>query len=401
MNKSDITNFLIEKYNTLFTNNRDFLLVFAPGRINLIGEHTDYTGGVVLPAAIDCGTYLLLKPNDTNFINISSLNFEEKKYTIDISKSIIKSNLWTDYLLGILSELNKAGILIQKGFDGVIFGNIPNGSGLSSSASLEMALILGITAVNNVEIPKPGSQKMIDYTLIAQKAENNFVGVNCGIMDQFVIGNAKKNKAIKLDCSNLNFEYCNVTLDDYTILVLNTNKQRKLEESKYNERREECEKGYELLKKFGIEKNFLGKVTVSELNKYIDNIKSISPILVKRLYHIVTENNRVMEAFISLKEKNLPKFASLINQSGDSLRNYYEVTGHHLDAIVDAAKSTVGVIASRMTGAGFGGCAISIVEKSKIKSVKKSISEKYYNSTGITPEFYNFKISDGAKILTL
>jgi galactokinase len=398
----NIVDLLLKKFKNIFTDKTgEFSLFFAPGRINLIGEHTDYTGGLVFPAGIDYGTYIIAQTNTSKVINIASLNFEGKIETLDPDDFFSKTKSWTDYIKGVLTELKthyKEDI--YQGFDALVYGDLPYGAGLSSSASLEMASIVMFLGMNERRIPHPGSVQMIHLSQLAQRSENSFVGVNCGIMDQFASGNAKEGHAIKLDCSDLSYEYCPLDLGEYSILVSNTNKQRRLDDSQYNIRRKECEKGFEMLKKLGIKKKVLGKVSLLEWNKLQPKF-SKHPVIKKRLNHVITENNRVKEAVKALTKNNIKKFASLINQSGDSLRNDFEVTGLHLDAMVDAARSTDGVIASRMTGAGFGGCTISIVKTSMVETVKKEIEKKYYDKTRIRPDFYLFKIGDGARKLEL
>lgn len=393
----DIIKNLFEEYSKIFSNNEKARLFFAPGRINIIGEHTDYTGGYCMPAGVSSGTYVLVKPNLSRELNVYSLNIPDKVLKVDIFSNQKKENNWADYLKGVLIELKADGYKIDKGFDGVVYGNIPNGSGLSSSASLEMSLILAILGVNCHHIPKNGSKEMIKLTLCAQRAENNFVGVKCGILDQFAIGNAKENRVIKMKCDTLDFEYSPIDLKDKTILIMNTNKKRRLEESKYNERRAECERGFEALKKLGISKKILGDVTIDEWNELKYKVKSADEVIYKRLNHVVGENDRVLKAFESLINDDLNLLAGLINESGDSLKTDFEVTGVHLDAIIEAARSTLGVIAARMTGAGFGGCAIALALKNDLDRIKSDISEKYIKMTGITPEFYNYDISDGAR----
>lgn len=396
---NEISDFLIKEFNKLFKNdNDDFLLFFAPGRINFIGEHTDNTGGLVFPAGIDCGTYILAKKNNSHLINISSLNFGNNVEIIDTQKKQFKSGLWTDYFKGVLKELQIENNDLFQGFDAVVFGNIPNGAGLSSSASIEMASVVTVLGMNNKKIPAPGSTEMVLYTLLSQRCENNFVGVNCGIMDQFSIGNAKKDCAIKLNCKDLSFEYSHINLGEYSILVANTNKKRRLEESQYNRRRFECETGFKKLKELGIEKDVLGEVTIEEWNilkSQFDN----NPVIKKRLNHVITENNRVTEVLKALNKNDIKTFSELINCSGESLKNDFEVTGIHLDALVDAARTTEGVIGSRMMGAGFGGCTLNIIETKYLNKIKTEISNKYFIKTNIKPEFYNFKIGDGTRLI--
>jgi len=390
-----IKNLLFEFDDIFKDNKNDFFVYFAPGRINLIGEHTDYTGGLVFPTGIDRGTYFITKKNNLSKIRITSVNFDKKIEEINLNMPLIKENKWTDYVKGILNELKKIKNDIKQGFDCLVFGNIPNGAGLSSSASFEMVSIIAFLDLNNFKIPLPGTKSMVDYTLLAQKAENNFVGVNCGIMDQFIVGNAKKDTAIKLDCYNLNFEYTNIDFGDHILLIANTNKQRKLNESKYNERRSECEEGFKLLKSYGCNKDVLGKISIKEWELFRNRFNN-NRIIKKRLNHVITENERVSQAFISLKNKNMQNFAQLLNESGDSLKNDYEVTGFHLDSLVDSARSTDGVIASRMTGGGFGGCTVNLIENKNKDKIIKEIEKKYTALTNIKPEFYIFNIGDGA-----
>lgn len=397
----DIIKKLFEEYSKIFGNNEKARLFFAPGRVNIIGEHTDYTGGYCMPAGVSAGTYVLVKPNSSAEFKVHSLNFPEKILKVEILSKQIKENNWADYLKGVFIELKAVGYKIDKGFDGVVYGNIPNGSGLSSSASLEMSLILAILGVNGHHIPENGSKEMIKLTLCAQRAENNFVGVKCGILDQFAIGNAKENRVIKMKCDTLDFEYSPIDLKDNTILIMNTNKKRRLEESKYNERRTECELGFEELKKLGISKKILGDVTIEEWNELKFKVKSADEVIFKRLNHVVGENDRVLKAFESLMNDDLDLLARLINESGDSLKTDFEVTGSHLDAIIGSARSTTGVIAARMTGAGFGGCAIAVALKNDLDRIKSEISDKYIKITGITPEFYNYDISDGAREIVI
>ena len=396
----DIKTYLLEEFQKTFkTNQNQIFFYFAPGRINLIGEHTDYTGGLVCPAGIECGTYIIAQKNDSTKINIGSLNFDGKIESFDTKEELRKEQKWTDYIKGILFELNKKFGKLETGFNALIYGNIPNGAGLSSSASIEMASQIVFFDMNNFDIPKPGSREMVEATLLAQRCENNFVGVNCGIMDQFAIGNAKKDYGIKLDCFNLEFSYCKIELNDYCILVSNTNKKRKLEDSQYNTRRKECEDGFKILQKEGIQKEVLGRVTIDEWNNLKHRFNDI-PIIQKRLNHTITENLRVKEAFLSLEKNDIKRFACLLNESGDSLKNDFEVTGLHLDSLVESARTTDGVIASRMMGGGFGGCTISIAKKEHIQLITKEIEVKYFAKTQIKPDFYVFTLSDGAKKLS-
>ena len=387
--------FLVKEFYKIFgydpNNHR---LFFAPGRVNLIGEHTDYTGGLVFPVSIDCGTYILATPNDTDVINISSLNFSGEIVSIATNTKQVKHNN-SDYFRGCLKELQNLHT-IGVGFDALVYGNIPDSSGLSSSASFELVSLITILGMNGINIPKNGSDGMVKLAVLAKNCENNFVGVNCGIMDQFIIANGKKDSALLLDCFDLTFSYVELYLNKYTILVANTNKKRGLLDSKYNERRRECEEGFDILKKNGVGKEALGRVTLKEW----DNLKELlndKPTIQKRLNHVVTENDRVKRAKEYLTSNNVPNFAKLLNESGDSLKNDFEVTGEHLDAMVEAARESRGVVASRMTGAGFGGCTVNIVESHKLKTIIDNISQRYFDKTQIKGDFYTFGIGDGAK----
>jgi len=246
---------------------------------------------------------------------------------------------------------------------------------------------------NGYTIPQPGSEKMVELSLKGQQAENQFIGLQCGIMDQFACANAKKGQAIELNCDTLSFQYAPLETGEYEILVINTNKKRRLEESKYNERRLECEKGFELLKKLGITEKKLGNVGLDRYNTVKDGIND--ELLTKRLDHVIQENERVKKAVENLKNNDIMGLAKQINVSGDSLREKYEVTGFHLDLLVDIARSTEGVIASRMTGAGFGGCTVNIVQSGKLEQLCNTISNKYTNDSGIKPDFYSFNAGNG------
>jgi galactokinase len=393
----NIKDYMTKEFNNIFRENKEnYSLFFAPGRINLIGEHTDYTGGLVFPAGIDCGTYIVAAKNNSGMINVISLNFDKNIQKINPKEEQKKVNLWVDYFKGTLNELKNEYNDINQGFDAVIYGNIPNGAGLSSSASLEMVSFITILDLNNKNKPEIGSKEMTKYALLGQKVENNFIGSNTGIMDQFAIGNAKENCAIKLDCYDMSFEYCPLNLGNYSILVSNTNKLRKLEESQYNQRRSECETGFEMLKKYGLKKEALGRISIEEWKSLINNFDN-HEIIKKRLNHVITENYRVKDAVSYLKQNDIKNFAKLINASGVSLKNDFEVTGLHLDSLVDAAITTNGVLASRMMGGGFGGCTLSIVETKKIESVKIDIEKKYFDKTNLKPSFYIFKISSGTR----
>lgn len=369
-------------------------LYFAPGRVNLIGEHTDYSGGLVLPFGINAGTYIYAVKNNSSKVRIYSKNFNDGIFSIDLNESYKKESHWTDFVKAVILVL-KEKYSISAGFDAVIYGDIPDSSGLSSSASFEMALIVSFIDINGYDIPENGSKEMVELALLGQRSENEFIGVNCGIMDQFACANAVENKVIQLNCSDLSFKYADFASSEYEILVINTNKKRKLGESKYNERRKECEDGFAVLKDSGLSYENLGSLPLSE---YLDLRYLIKDqTILKRIDHVVNENARVKEALLCLKNNDIFSLAKLLNQSGDSLRELYEVTGYHLDLLVDISRNTAGVIAARMTGAGFGGCTVNIVHSDKLKEACDIIYKKYYEECGIIPDFYSYKPGSGAK----
>jgi len=365
---------------------------FAPGRVNLIGEHTDYNGGHVFPCALSFGTYGVVRPRTDKKLRFYSNNFEEiGVIEIDLENLVYddKDN-WTNYPKGVIKIFKDSGYDFKTGFDMLVFGNIPNGAGLSSSASLELLTSVILKGLYKLEI------EMIEMVKISQKAENEFVGVNCGIMDQFAIGMGKKDRAILLDCNTLEYIYAPVELGDASIIISNTNVRRGLADSKYNERRGECERALgELQTVLNIKS--LGDLTIEEFEKNKELIKS--EIDRKRARHAVYENQRTIEAVEKLKDGNIQRFGQLMNESHISLRDDYEVTGVELDTMVRLAWNETGVIGARMTGAGFGGCTVNIVKKESIDSFIKNIGKKYKDEIGLTADFYIASIGDGAREL--
>lgn len=359
---------------------------FSPGRVNLIGEHIDYNGGFVFPCAIEYGTYAAVRKRKDNTINFASENFDLKVKAYTDSIFYDKKDDWANYPKGVIKIMTDMGYK-ASGMDVLISGNIPNGAGLSSSASLE---VLTGVIVNNLfnrgEIPQ------IDLVKIGQKAENNFVGVNCGIMDQFAVGMGKKNSGIMLDCNTLKYEYANIDLKDYTLVIMNTNKRRALNESRYNERRAECGEALAIINKYH-RADTLCSLTPEEFENIKLSIKKVN--LRNRAEHAVYENERVKKAYSALNNGELLEFGRLLTESHNSLRDLYEVTGKELDTIVSEALKSEGCIGARMTGAGFGGCAISIVRKTKVKEFKKTVSEKYNEKIGCMPDFYITGIGNG------
>lgn len=365
---------------------------FAPGRVNLIGEHTDYNGGHVFPCAIHKGTYALVKKRDDKKFRMYSENFENLGIIEFLLDNLVneKKHKWVNYPKGVVKMFIEAGYKIDSGFDVLFYGNIPNGSGLSSSASIEIVTSIILKDLYNLDID------MVEMVKLSQKAENQFIGVNSGIMDQFAVGMGKKDNAILLDCNTLKYSYAPVILKDEVLVIGNTNKKRGLADSKYNERRAECEEALKDLQK-ELDIQSLGELSVEEFNKSEKLIKN--EINRKRAKHAIYENQRTIKAQKELMEGNLEEFGRLMNESHVSLRDDYEVTGIELDTMVEIAWNQEGVIGSRMTGAGFGGCTISIVKKDAVDKFIENVGKEYKEKVGLDADFYVVNISDGAKKL--
>ena len=365
---------------------------FAPGRVNLIGEHTDYNGGNVFPCAIDRGTYGLVSKRADRTFRMYSENFADlgvMEFTLDELVNDKKHD-WANYPKGVIKMFVEEGFKIDSGFDFLVSGNIPNGAGLSSSASIEMLTGIVIKDLFHLSIDP------IAMALLGKKVENLFIGVNSGIMDQFAIAMGKKDHAILLDCNTLKYDYVPVVLKDEVIVIANTNKRRGLADSKYNERRAECDEALaELQTKLPIKA--LGELSIEEFEANKDLIKS--PIRQKRAKHAVYENQRTLKAQKELSAGNLAEFGKLMNQSHISLRDDYEVTGVELDTLAALAWEQPGVVGSRMTGAGFGGCTVSIVKKDKVDDFIKNVGEAYKNKIGYAADFYIAAVSEGARKL--
>jgi len=367
-------------------------LFFSPGRINLIGEHIDYNGGYVFPAALTFGTYAAVTTRNDEKVVLYSGNFQgDGKIEFDLTHfEKAADEPWSVYVKGVIDVFIKAGYNIKQGFNAYIEGTIPNGAGLSSSASLEVLVGVILADLNGLTVSG------VENALMGQKAENDYVGVNCGIMDQFAIAMGQKNKAIKLNTDTLAYEYAACDLQDYQILIMNTNKRRGLADSKYNERRGECEAALELLQtKADI--SYLCDLTEAEFDKISQVITAEN--LYKRAKHAITENDRVKLAIDALATGDLSAFGKLLNASHTSLRDDYEVTGLELDTIVALAWEQEGVLGARMTGAGFGGCAIALVHQDQLEAVKAAIGKGYEEKIGYQADFYVAAIGDGAKKL--
>jgi galactokinase len=351
---------------------------FIPGRINIIGEHIDYNGGYVLPCTLPMGTHALIRKRNDNTARFASTNIGG---TVEITLDNVvydEAHDWANYPKGIVRLMQDGGFTFT-GFDILFSGNIPNAAGLSSSASIE---VVTATALNTVF--SLGYEK-IDLVKLAQKAENQFCGVNCGIMDQFSVGMGREGFAIYLQCDTLEYKHVPLNLGEYTIVVLNTNKRRQLNESKYNERRGECERALVFLAEASPIKQ-LTDLTPCAFDEISHRIPDET--LLKRARHVVYENHRVKQAVTALEAGDIETLGILLNQSHESLRDDYEVTGFELDTIVAEAQKHPACIGARMTGAGFGGCAIALVKKSETEAFAQSVTEGYKNIVGYEPSLY-------------
>ena len=362
---------------------------FSPGRVNLIGEHTDYNGGHVFPCAISLGTYALVADRQDSKTQIYSMNMADKG-VIEFPMSGLsydKAKDWANYPMGVVKVFEDAGFKAGHGFDILIFGTLPNGSGLSSSASIEVLTALILNDAFDFGLD------MVEMVKLSQKAENTFVGVNCGIMDQFAVGMGKKDCAILLDCNTLSYRYSKIALDGASIVITNTNKPHSLASSAYNVRRAQCEHALNELKEVKPELNALGELSNEEFNQLAGAISE--PLERQRARHAVLENNRTLEAVEALEADDVVKFGKLMNESHYSLRDDYDVTGKELDTLAELAWQVDGVIGSRMTGAGFGGCTVSLVKDEAIEAFKEKVGKVYTEKIGYAPSFYVANIADG------
>lgn len=380
---------LIATFKEKFGDGGDIRSYFAPGRVNLIGEHTDYNGGHVFPCALTIGTYFIARQREDRVLRFYSTNFE--------SLGIIESSLddlvwskeadWTNYPMGVMWAFGEKGYKITNGFDILLCGNIPNGSGLSSSASVEVGTGVLLRDMYGFDV------SMIDIALIGQYSENNFNKVNCGIMDQFAIAMGKKDHAIFLDTADLSYEYAPIVLKDAKIVIACSNKKRGLGDSKYNERRAECEEALAELQTV-VDIKSLGELDEAQFEQYRSAIKS--EVRQRRAKHAVYENQRTIKAVAALKAGDIEEFGKLMIASHDSLRDDYEVTGKELDTLVASALKQDGVIGSRMTGAGFGGCTVSIVKNDNIDAFIENVGKEYKDTIGYAADFYVVEVGDGA-----
>jgi galactokinase len=379
---------MINEFSSRFGKSPEHIF-FCPGRVNLIGEHIDYNGGKVMPCAISLGTYLAVSKNKDKLLRFYSLNFPEMT-ELHLQENYSKTGkTWFNYPLGVINELLHEGNAIS-GLDMMFYGNLPIGAGLSSSASIE---VLTGFALNQMFVLKISNK---DIALMCKKVENQFIGVNSGIMDQFAVAMGKKNKAILLDCDTLEHEYIPFETGDYILAIINSNKQRALADSKYNERFTECGKALKALKK---ELNITHLCDIDlktfEYHRHLIN----DPVLDKRALHVISENFRVGEARDALKLNALTSFGKEMYASHQSLRDWYEVSGKELDTIVEFCKTYDDCIGARMTGAGFGGCAIALVKKNKFEDFSSKLGEYYNEIIGYKPDVFASEIGEGVSEL--
>ena len=380
---------LYEGFRKYYGDTKGAELFFSPGRVNLIGEHTDYNGGHVFPCALTMGTYALVRKRDDNKMNFVSLNFNNAEVTtVELPElSYQKKNGWANYLIGVVWAFLGKGYKIDKGFDLAMLGNIPSGAGLSSSASIEVLMCTALKYLYDIDID------MVEIAKIGQTSENQFNGMNCGIMDQFAVAMGKKDNAIFLDTADLSYEYAPVKLKDAKVLITNSHVKHSLVDSAYNDRRNESTAALKALQtKLNI--SGLGDLTEEEFeeNQYLitDEIQR------KRAKHAVYENQRTIKAVNALKNNDIETFGKLMNASHISLRDDYEVSCPEVDKLVEIAWNIPGVIGSRITGGGFGGCTVSIVKNDAIENFRKEVISKYKEATGIDAEIYEAEIGDGA-----
>ena len=382
MNIGPIKNKFIELYNV------NPLLVRSTGRINLIGEHTDYNDGFVFPAAIDKEISFAVSKNNIGKFRLYAFDLDES-FELEVDKLARTEISWVNYLLGVVDQYKKKGYPIE-GVDCVFSGDIAMGAGLSSSAAIENGFAFALNEIFACKVSK------MDMIKMAQKAEHDYAGVMCGIMDQFASMNGKENNALKLDCRTLDFEYVNIDLADYAIVLCDTKVKHKLATSEYNTRREECETGVKIMHKHDEHISALRDVNMQFLQEHQSEF---DPVVYKRCEYVVKENMRVEKAFSALQNNDLDAFGELMYRSHEGLRDEYEVSCKELDILFDLARKSDDVIGARMMGGGFGGCTINLVKKNKIQSFSDSIKTAYMQNTGIEPEIHVVKIANGTGII--
>ncbi|MFW5435021.1 galactokinase [Paenibacillus apiarius] len=364
----------------------------APGRVNLIGEHIDYNGGYVLPAALEFGTTLLIRPRGDGIIHLATTNFDVQRSVNIGDIKHAKSGEWTDYPIGVMIELQESGRGIATGYDLLYHGEIPNGAGLSSSASLEVVTAYALLVLEGRAIDRT------DIAVLSQRAENRFVGVYCGIMDQFAVANGKEGHAILLMCDTLEYAHVPFHTDGYKLVIGNTNKRRGLVDSKYNERRSQCDQAVQALRSVWPELELLAQL--SEVQYQANQHVIADETVRRRAEHVIAENGRVLQSVEALKASDLERFGELMIASHESLRDLYEVSCAELDVMVEEALRVEGTLGSRMTGAGFGGCTVSLVREAAVERFIAQVAAEYERRTGLKAEFYVCNVGDGVHEIT-
>lgn len=384
--------FLKSEFIKLYGEGGEIRFFTSPGRVNLIGEHTDYNGGYVFPAAISAATTIAVRKREDGIVRIKATDLPDT-VTIELNKiGEYKGLHYGNYQAGVIDEMLKDGYVIT-GADMLYEDGVPHGGGLSSSAAIEVATACVFSAFSGEAGGKTATNT--EMALIGQRAENNYAGVNCGIMDQFASANGKASMAIFLQCDTLKYELVPVELGDCKLVLSNTNKKHKLGESKYNERRSQCEEGFAALKKVMPEKSCLGEITPEEFEAHKAAITDET--VRRRITHVIYEDDRVLKSVEALKKGDIAAFGKYMNGSHASLRDLYEVTGIELDTLAETAQNVPGVIGSRMTGGGFGGCTVSIVKNDAIDNFIETVGKLYKEKIGYEASFYIFDIGDGAR----
>lgn len=369
-------------------NDNEIRVYASPARINIIGEHIDYNGGKVFPAAIDRYLYVAIRKRADSKIIYNDVRFPGT-YEFDVNDNFTfdKKNDYANYLNGILSQIKAQGYRLDSGFEILMVSNVPAGGGISSSSALECGFAYAVIDTFGLKIDR------VEIAKLGQMSEHNFMGVNCGIMDQFIIATGKKNTAEMLDCATLEYEYAPLELGDYRFVVMNTNKVRKLSDSKYNERRSQCEEALKILQDNGVDIKALCELTPAKWEEVKHFVSD--EIIQKRAKHCVYENQRVLDAVLALKAGDLKKLGTLLNESHASLKNDYEVTGLELDTLAETSQKQPGCLGARMTGAGFGGCAIALVHKDNVDGFIENVQKEYTARVGYSAGFFVCSSGDG------